>query len=54
MISYVKRGGCARLRGKFAGAFRVASTWFREEKPLWPGEVREAGPSTCGEPGWSP
>jgi len=23
------------------GAFRVVSAWFREEKPLWPDEIRE-------------
>ncbi len=41
LIFYVKARECTRLCGKFAGAFRVTSTWFREEKPLWPDEVRE-------------
>ncbi|MGC8983491.1 MAG: EVE domain-containing protein [Desulfurococcaceae archaeon] len=34
LIFYVKARNCAKLCGKFVGAFRVASTWFREEKPL--------------------
>jgi predicted RNA-binding protein len=41
LIFYVTRRGSKRLRGKFVGAYRVASEWFREEKPLWPDEARE-------------
>ena len=29
------------LEGKFVGAYRVISVWFREDKPLWPDEARE-------------
>jgi len=29
------------LGGRFVGAFRVTSSWFREDEPLWPDEVRE-------------
>jgi len=40
-IFYVKKRDARSLGGKFVGAFRVASSWFREDKPLWPDEVRE-------------
>lgn len=41
VIFYVKKKGSKSLGGKFVGAFRVASEWFREDKPLWPNEVKE-------------
>jgi len=41
VIFYVVKKGSKSLGGKFVGVFRVVSTWFREEKPLWPDEVRE-------------
>ena len=40
-IFYVKKRDARSLGGKFVGAFRVTSSWFREDKPLWPDEVRE-------------
>jgi len=41
VIFYVKKKGSKNLGGKFVGAFRVASDWYREDKPMWPDEVRE-------------
>ena len=41
VIFYVAKKNSKRLGGKFVGAYRVASEWFREEKPLWPDEARE-------------
>jgi len=41
LIFYVLKRGSKSLGGKFVGVFRVVSTWFREDKPLWPDEVRE-------------
>lgn len=41
IIFYVKVRGSKRLGGKFVGAFEVVSEWYREDKPLWPDEVRE-------------
>ncbi len=41
VLFYIKKKGSRRLGGKFVGAFRVASGWYREEKPLWPDETRE-------------
>lgn len=41
VIFYVRKRGSGRLGGKFVGAFRVASGWYRGEGPLWPDEVRE-------------
>jgi len=41
LIFYIKKRGSRALGGKFVGAFRVASAWYREDKPLWPDEVRE-------------
>ena len=41
LILYVKKTGSKRLGGKFVGAFKVTSTWNKEDKPLWPDEVRE-------------
>jgi predicted RNA-binding protein len=41
LIFYVTKRGSKRLGGKFVGAYRVVSEWFREEKPLWPDEARE-------------
>lgn len=41
VIFYVKKKGSKTLGGKFVGVFKVVSDWFREDKPLWPDEVRE-------------
>lgn len=41
LIFYVKKTGSKRLDGKFVGAFKVTSTWYREDRTLWPDEVRE-------------
>jgi len=41
LIFYVGKKNSKSLGGKFVGAYRVASTWFREDRPLWPDEVRE-------------
>ena len=41
VIFYVAKKNSKRLGGKFVGAYRIASEWFREEKPLWPDEARE-------------
>jgi len=41
LVFYVKKGGSRKLGGKFVGVFRVVSEWFKENKPLWPDEVRE-------------
>jgi len=41
VIFYVAKKNSRRLGGKFVGAYRVASEWFREDKPLWPDEARE-------------
>lgn len=41
IIFYVKVKGSRYLGGKFVGAFKVVSNWYRESKPLWPSEVRE-------------
>ncbi|MGB9816424.1 MAG: EVE domain-containing protein [Desulfurococcaceae archaeon] len=41
VIFYVAKKNSKRLGGKFVGAYRVASEWFREDKPLWPDEARE-------------
>ena len=41
IIFYVKKKGSKNLGGKFVGAFKVISEWYREEKPLWPDEIEE-------------
>jgi predicted RNA-binding protein len=41
VIFYVAKKNSKRLGGKFVGAYRVASEWFREDRPLWPDEARE-------------
>jgi predicted RNA-binding protein len=41
VIFYVAKKNSKRLGGKFVGAYKVASEWFREDKPLWPDEARE-------------
>jgi len=40
-IFYVKKGGARSLSCRFVGVFRVVSSWFREDRLLWPDEVRE-------------
>ncbi|MEM0262398.1 MAG: EVE domain-containing protein [Ignisphaera sp.] len=41
LIFYVAKKSSKTLGGKFVGVYKVASTWFREEKPLWQDEVKE-------------
>jgi len=41
VIFYVAKKNSRMLGGKFVGAYRVVSEWFREDKPLWPDEARE-------------
>jgi len=41
LIFYVKKKGSRSLGGKLVGAYKVVSEWYREDKPLWPDEVRE-------------
>ncbi|ADM27562.1 protein of unknown function DUF55 [Ignisphaera aggregans DSM 17230] len=41
IIFYVSKRNSKSLGGKFVGVYRAVSTWFREDKPLWPDEVRE-------------
>jgi predicted RNA-binding protein len=41
VIFYVAKKNSKRLGGKFVGAYRVASEWFREDRPRWPDEARE-------------
>lgn len=41
IIFYVKKKGSKSLGGKFVGAFKVISEWYRGDKPLWPDELRE-------------
>ena len=41
VIFYVKKKGSRKLGGKFVGAFKIISSWFKEDKLLWPDEVRE-------------
>ncbi|MDM7275610.1 MAG: EVE domain-containing protein [Thermoprotei archaeon] len=40
-IMYIKNEGSGTLGGMFVGAFKVTSTWFREETLHWPDEARE-------------
>lgn len=40
-VFYVKKRGAKSLGGKFVGVFKVTSSWFREDRLLWPDEVRE-------------
>lgn len=41
VIFYVMKRGSRSLGKKFVGAFKVASEWLYEDKPLWPDEVSE-------------
>ena len=41
LVFYVSKKNSKRLGGLIVGVYRVGSTWFREDKPLWPDEVRE-------------
>ena len=50
VIFYVAKKNSRRLGGKFVGAYRVASEWFREDKPLWPDEPVRVKSNTRGEP----
>ena len=42
IIFYVKKSGCSNpdYAMCFANAYEVVSDWFREDKPLWPDEVK--------------
>jgi len=39
LVFYVTVKGSKTLGGKFVVVYKVVSSWFREDKPLWPGEV---------------
>ena len=41
LIFYVRKKDSKKYGGKFVGAYRVVSTWYREDKPLWPDEIRD-------------
>lgn len=41
LVFYVAKKGAKSLGGMMVGVYRVTSTWFREDKPLWADEVRE-------------
>jgi predicted RNA-binding protein len=41
LVFYVAKKGSRNLGGMIVGVYRTASAWFRDEKPLWPDEVRE-------------
>ena len=41
MIFYVKKKDAKSLGGMIVGVYKASSTWYREEKPLWPDEIRE-------------
>lgn len=41
IVFYISKRGSKTLGGKFVGVYKVISTWFKEEKPLWPDEIRE-------------
>lgn len=41
LVFYVKKKESRELGGKIVGVFRAISTWFREDRPLWPDEIRE-------------
>ncbi|RLG37262.1 MAG: EVE domain-containing protein [Candidatus Alkanophagales archaeon] len=41
VVFYVMKRGSRSLGGRFVGAFKAASEWFYDDKPLWPDEVSE-------------
>lgn len=41
LVFYVVKRGSKSLGGMIVGVYRATSTWFREDKSLWPDEVRE-------------
>ena len=41
LVFYVAKRDAEKLGGMFVGVYRAVSTWFREDKPLWPDEVKE-------------
>ena len=41
MVFYVSKKRSRSLGGMIVGVYRVVSTWFREDRALWPDEVRE-------------
>ena len=40
VIFYVKMKSSKKLGGKFVGAYEVTSEWYREDKSLWPDEIK--------------
>ncbi|MET1159526.1 MAG: EVE domain-containing protein [Thermoprotei archaeon] len=42
LVLYVIRRGARRFGGKFVGIYHTVSEWYREDRLLWPDEVREA------------
>ncbi|MEM3104939.1 MAG: EVE domain-containing protein [Candidatus Bathyarchaeia archaeon] len=42
LVFYVTKRGSKSLGGMIVGVYKAASTWFREDRPLWPDEVRES------------
>lgn len=41
IVFYIAKKDSERLGGKFVGVYRTVSPWFREDRLLWPDEVRE-------------
>ncbi|MCD6443386.1 EVE domain-containing protein [Candidatus Bathyarchaeota archaeon] len=41
LVFYVSKKGSKTLGGMIVGVYRAVSGWFRDDKPLWPDEVRE-------------
>ena len=41
LVFYVAKRDAEKLGGMFVGVYRAVSTWFREDKPLWPDEVKD-------------
>jgi len=41
LIFYVKKEGAKSLGGMIVGAYKALSTWYREDRLLWPDEVKE-------------
>ncbi|MEM3546688.1 MAG: EVE domain-containing protein [Candidatus Bathyarchaeia archaeon] len=41
LVFYVTKRDSKSLGGMIVGVYKAASTWFREDRPLWPDEVRE-------------
>jgi predicted RNA-binding protein len=41
LVFYVAKRDAKSLGGMFVGVYRATSTWFWEDKPLWPDEGKE-------------